>query len=35
MDIASVFETIGNVLGYPAMLLSKWTSDFTVPTAAY
>ena len=24
MDIASVFETIGNVLGYPAMLLIFW-----------
>lgn len=24
MDIASVFETIGTVLGYPAMLLIFW-----------
>lgn len=24
MDIASVLETIGNVLGYPAMLLIFW-----------
>lgn len=24
MDIASVFSTIGNVLGYPAMLLIFW-----------
>ena len=24
MEIASVFETIGNVLGYPTMLLIFW-----------